>query len=237
EGLRHAFRLDDYPVTGLLSGEFHLTGAYERPIGFGAMTIDNGTAYSQPFQKATASLRFDGTGVRLDGIRIDESSGTVTGAAFVGWDSTYSFNADGRQIPLDQIAAFSFPRAPLSGLGEFSAAGSGTFDSPRYSVKFQASRVVFGQEGIGQVTGSLARGGREVSGEIDAASPPLTVTGAGRIALTPQIEAEMTFRFHNSSLDPSVRLFVPRLSAYTTAVTSGTVRISGELADLDHLAV
>src|SRR5262249_19089928 len=42
ETLRHAFEIDDYPVLGLLSGEFHLTGEYERPFGFGAMTVDQG---------------------------------------------------------------------------------------------------------------------------------------------------------------------------------------------------
>src|SRR5262249_41204564 len=31
DSLRHAFGIDDYPVSGKLSGEFHLTGAYERP--------------------------------------------------------------------------------------------------------------------------------------------------------------------------------------------------------------
>src|SRR6202022_1721179 len=70
DSLRHAFQLDDYPVSGLLSGEFHLTGQYERPVGFGAMTIDDGAAYGEPFQKAAASLRFDGSGVRLDGVAI-----------------------------------------------------------------------------------------------------------------------------------------------------------------------
>src|SRR5205823_5436125 len=63
ESLRHAFDLDDYPVTGLLSGEFHLTGQYKHPIGFGGMTVEDGTAYSEPFQRAAASLRFDGAGV------------------------------------------------------------------------------------------------------------------------------------------------------------------------------
>ena len=56
DSLRHAFGIDDYPVSGLLSGDFHLTGEYERPIGFGAMTIDDGVAYGEPFQQATASL-------------------------------------------------------------------------------------------------------------------------------------------------------------------------------------
>ena len=54
DGLRHAFQLDDYPVTGLLSGDFHLIGQYQHPIGFGGMTIENGTAYTEPFQKATS---------------------------------------------------------------------------------------------------------------------------------------------------------------------------------------
>ena len=38
DGLRHAFQLDDYPVTGQLSGDFHLSGQYQHPIGFGGMT-------------------------------------------------------------------------------------------------------------------------------------------------------------------------------------------------------
>ena len=35
----------------------------------------------------------------------------------------------------------------------------------------------------------------------------------------------------------SVRLFEPRLSPFTTAVASGSIRVVGELADFDHLLV
>jgi hypothetical protein len=238
ESLRHAFQLDDYRVAGSLSGEFHLTGGYAHPVGFGGMTLDDGTAYGEPFQKATASLRFDRAGVRLDGVNIDKNGGTVTGAAFVGWDSTYSFNADGRRIPAERIAAFTFPNAPpLSGLVEFTAGGSGTFDQPRYDVRFRGNGLFIGEEGIGQVTGSLALRGKQLSGEVTAASPRLDIFGTGRIALTPQADAEITFRFHNSSLDPYARLFMPKLSPFTTAVASGAIRVVGELADFDHLLV
>ena len=60
DSLRHAFEIDDYPVSGRLTGEFHLTGELPAPLGFGAMTIDDGMAYGEPFEKGTASLRFDG---------------------------------------------------------------------------------------------------------------------------------------------------------------------------------
>ena len=237
DSLRHAFAIDEYPVTGRLSGDFHLTGAYERPIGFGAMTIEDGTAYTEPFQKATATLRFDGTGVRLDTIELTKGSGVVTGAAYVGWDSTYAFNADGRRMPVDQIAFVQYPGAPLTGLAEFTATGNGTFEVPRNDFRFRVSDAAMTNEPLGQVTGTLALRGTELTGSLDAASPRLALTGAGRITLARQRDAEITLRFHDSYLDPYVRLFEPRLAASTTAVASGSIRIAGDLADVDRLLV
>ena len=82
----------------MLSGDFHLYGKYEGPFGFGSITIDRGIAYDEPFS-ARPRLRFEGAGVRLDGIEMQKGGGTITGAAYVGWDGTYSFNADGRGSP------------------------------------------------------------------------------------------------------------------------------------------
>jgi translocation and assembly module TamB len=237
ESLRHAFQLDDWPVSGRLTGEFHLTGQYERPIGFGAMTIDDGVAYGEPFQRGAASLRFEGNGVRLDGVTIAKTGGAITGAAFVGWDGTYSFNVDGRRLPVERTALFAYPRAQPSGMIEFSASGSSTFADPRYSVRYRINDMFVDQEPVGLVTGTLALRGRDLTGELDIASPRLAVTGNGRIALGAASDADLTFRFHDSSLDPYVRLFVPRLSPYTTAVASGSIHVTGNLADVDHLLV
>ena len=233
--LRHAFDLDDWPVTGQLTGEFHLAGAYQAPVGFGAMTIDDGLAYAETFEKATASLRFDGVGVRLDGITLVKTIGTVTGTAFVGWDGTYSFNADGSRIPVERTTAFAFPRAQPSGLIEFTASGSSTFAAPRYDVRFRMNDVYVVAEPVGQVTGTLALRGKEISGEFEVASPRLALTGTGRIGLDPDSIADLTFRFHDSSLDPYVRLFVPQLMPYTTAVASGSLHVTGVLTDVNHL--
>ena len=79
--LRHAFNLDDYPVEGTVSGEYQLYGKYQTPFGFGRLNIEKGTAYGETFDVATSSLRFEGTGVRLDNIDIKKSTGGVTGAA------------------------------------------------------------------------------------------------------------------------------------------------------------
>ena len=235
--LRRAFELEDWPVEGLVSGEYHLFGNYETPHGFGRMLIENGVAYGETFDSADASLRFEGNGVRLDGIDVKKSTGGMTGAAWIGWDGTYSFDVDGRRVPVESLASVSFPRAPLSGLLQFNATGAGTFEEPRYDVKLRVDDLFAGDEGIGQVTSRLALRDELLTIELEAASPRLVVSGSGRIALTPEMDTEMTLRFADTSLDPYVRFFEPRLSPFTTAIAGGTIRVVGELADIDHLVV
>ncbi|HSL24348.1 MAG TPA: translocation/assembly module TamB domain-containing protein [Vicinamibacterales bacterium] len=236
--LRQAFELFDYPVDGLTSGEFRLQGRYAGPTGFGTLRIDRGVAYEEPFERATAGLRFEGTGVRLDSIEIQKGSGAATGAAWVGWDGTYSFNVDGRRIPVESLKNVAFPRAPLSGLLQLTAAGNGTFESPRYEVRFSVADLYAGEEGIGHVTGRIGiRGDLLAIEQLEAASPRLTLSGSGQIELTDEMDAALTFRFSDTSLDPYVRTFVPKLSPFTTAVVSGTIDVRGELYVPEHLRI
>lgn len=236
--LKHAFDLDEYRVGGVLTGEFHLTGKYQRPFGFGRMTIDRGVAYGESFDTASSSLRFEGNGVRLDAIKAAKGTGGLTGAAFIDWDGRYSFNADGERIPLELVDALKTPDLPLFGELAFTASGSGTFDDPRYDVRGRIVDFFVQDEGIGQVSGRLnVRGDMLTIHELEAASPRLAVSGTGRIGLTDAADAELTLRFTDTSLDPYVRLFEPRLSPFTTAIASGALRVTGPLRDMTKLRV
>jgi hypothetical protein len=64
-------------VQGTLTGEYHLYGPYRGPFGFGTLTIENGAAYGEPFEIASGSLRFEGNGVRIDGIQLRKSGGRL----------------------------------------------------------------------------------------------------------------------------------------------------------------
>lgn len=235
--LKRAFELDDYKMDGLVSGEYHVYGNYETPLGFGRLLVEEGIAYGETFESMTSALRFEGTGVRLDTIEVKKSTGEVTGAAVVGWDGTYSFNVDGRRIPVESLKTASFPRAPLSGLLQFNATGAGNFDEPRYDVKVRVDDLFAGDEGVGQVTGRLSLRGELLTADYEVASPRLSVSGSGRLELTERMNTEMSMRFQDTSLDPYLRFFEPELSPFTTAVASGTVKVAGELADINGLQV
>ena len=236
--MRTAFELYDYPVDGALGGEIHLYGKYEGPFGFGRLAIDRGVAYDEPFASGVASLRFEGPGVRLDGLEIHKAGSTITGAAYVGWDGTYSFNADGRRLAVDALDLTYFATLPpITGFADFSAAGSGTFDDPRYDVKVSAFDLFIGDEGIGEMTAQVALRGLQVLYSFDAASPRLAASGTGQFALTESGEIEITVRLSDTSLDPYARVFLPTLSPYTSATGGGSVRVWGAVYTANALRI
>ena len=126
---------------------------------------------------------------------------------------------------------------PLSGLLDFTAGGSGTFDVPRYNVHGTVRDFFVGDEGIGTVTGDININNALMALKLEAASPRLAVSGSGTVALTDQMDADLSFTVADTSLDPYLRAFDPELSPYTTAIASGNIRVVGELADIDHLLV
>ena len=236
--LRHAFGLDDYDVDGLFSGDFHVYGEYRTPHGFGQMTIADGVAYGESFDAATSAVRLEGNDIRLDSLQMLKAGTRAAGAAYVGLNGTYSFNLDGRGIPVDRIALTKSDLAPpFSGRLDFSAAGSGTFERPRYDVRVTVHDLFVGDEGIGQVVGELNIDGDLLTLKLEAASPRLTVSGSGRVAMTDGMEADLSFSVADTSLDPYVRAFNPTLSPFTTAIASGSIRITGQLANVDALLV
>jgi translocation and assembly module TamB len=235
--LRHAFQLDEYRLDGLLSGEFHVYGNYQRPLGFGTVRIAQGLAYGEAFDSASSAVRLEGDGVHLDALQVAKEAGRGTGAAFVGWDGTYSFNFSAQSMPLEAVTALKKSPVALSGVIDLTAAGNGAFAMPKYNVHGTIRDLFVGDEGVGQVVGDIAISGNLMTLKLEAASPRLAISGTGRIALTPEMDSEMSFSVTNTSLDPYVRLFEPALSPYATAIASGTVRVTGELADLNHLLV
>ena len=235
---REAFDLQDYEVDGKLSGDFHVYGRYEGPHGFGHMTIARGIAYDEPFAEAETALRFEGTGVRLDALQMSKGGGQITGAAYVGWNGTYSFNADGRNVAVETLALTTYPGYPtIFGSLDFSASGTGTFEAPRYDVRFSASDLFFGDEGVGEMSGRLSMRGLLMTYEMEVASTRLAVSSTGRVELNDEMDAELSFRVSDSSLDPFVRAIQPAFSPFTSAIASGTIRVVGELYNPDALRI
>jgi hypothetical protein len=63
------------------------------------------------------------------------------------------------------------------------------------------------------------------------------VSGTGRIELNDEMDGELSFRVTDTSLDPYLRVLQPTFSPFTSAITSGTIRVVGELYNPDALRI
>ena len=236
--LKHAFDIDDYDFSGRLSGNFKVTGEYQRPFGSGTMTITDGNAYGETFETATADVKLEGDNVRLDNIQVKKGEGQGGGFASITWKGTYSFNFTGTNIAAETLTLTQGSKIPFSGVIDFTADGAGTFAKPQYSVKGALRDLFVADEGIGTVFTQFDVDGDQLRfNRINVDTARLSVFGSGKITLNDARDTDLTFNILNSSLDPYIRAFEPRLSPYTTAIVSGSLHIYGELSDIDNVLV
>ena len=156
-------------------------GQYRQPFGQGHLTLTEPLAYGEPFDSASARLRFEGDGVRLDALEIHKGRGIVRGAAYIQWDETYSFNADVKDLSVSSIAAARIANLPLAGLAQVTAEGAGSFGNPRYEVRGTVNNLSVSGETVGQVSGRVNVRDGLMAFEAEAASQQLAVSGSGRV--------------------------------------------------------
>jgi hypothetical protein len=242
--LRRAFGLIDWPFEGTLAlADLHLRGEYEKPSGSGTMRVEGGTAWSESFELVTGDLSFEGDGsVRLRNVEVSKGPGRVTGTAWLSWASqVFSIVANGDGLPVESLEAFKIPRAPLTGVLSFKAAGDGPFDAPVWTVRdIVVPDLYAGGEGIGVLRAEIVYENNVLTVRELAAASPITdrlqLGCHGVITLNDVTDANVFCDFTNTSFDPYFK-FVGRDLPFNRAIASGSVNVAGPLRDLPHVVV
>ena len=235
-----AFDIEDYPVSGQLSGDFHVYGPYTRPFGVGHMSIDDGTAFGEPFRPRRRRASFRGQrrspeparnqqrrrrDHRCGLCRLEWHVIRSTPTAAASPVETLDFTVDAEPAAAHRHCSTSRPPATRRST------------QPRYDVSVGVHDLFFGEEGIGQVTGRLSVRDTLLTYELEAASPRLAFPA--RVASRSMRQAMRKCRFA-SPTRRSIRTcerFSRRFRPYATATASGTIRVVGELYNRDALRI
>jgi hypothetical protein len=230
--------LKAWPVEGTGTADLALHGPYHRPVGTGTLRIDQGSAWQEPFETAAGALAFEGTGVLLSSLEMTTAGqGHVRGNALINWDNTYSFDASGDHVALENLHNFKVPAAPLSGELDFRVSGAGNFDLPTYTFDGHVADLFAGDEGVGDVTGRLTVRGNDLTLSGLNAEGRVQASGQGRISLVKPYDADLTFTATDASIDPFLKFVMKEPPQLFRAAVSGSVRIAGPLAEPTSLVV
>jgi len=100
-----------------------------------------------------------------------------------------------------------------------------------------AETDVFGDAAPAPVFAQIDRPIQTVGRRKEAIVRVRLVSGTGRIELNDEMDGELSFRVTDTSLDPYLRVLQPTFSPFTSAITSGTIRVVGELYNPEALRI
>lgn len=227
----------DYPVTGNMNANLHVTGTLRNLQGSGTVDATKLTIYGEPFSSLHANLNFAGADTQFNNIVLAHNGGRLTGVAgFNTQARSFHFDLTGTNIELAGLRRFEPQRYNLAGRADFHASGSGTTDSPVINVELAVHGLVANGELVGDVNASAETHGENMVVRASSNFENASFRLDGSIRLRENLPGQLTIKFEHLDFDPVIRAY---LGAVITGHSSaeGYIEVRGPLKTPRALSV
>jgi translocation and assembly module TamB len=218
-----------YPISGVLNGEFRLGGTKSSPRGNGKLRVDDASLYGEAVRTFTADLRLEGRQVSAENIIVAENGGRLTGSGRYRSDTErFAFTASGSGFDLAHFKSLENSYATLGGVASLSAAGEGTLAQPTINGKLKIENFSVNGEALGDFTAQASTSGRELRLEAQTEFRTSSLKLNGTAQLTGDFPARGTVQLSDFHLDSRT---VPRIAGKVNGSISanGTFDFAGPL--------
>ena len=236
-----------YPVTGLVTGQFHGRGTHAEPMLTGLLDVADAEAYTVPFNRLRGQLTVTHDDVRLanaelrffpPGTEKTGGAGIVTGAV------AYRFKEDilttdlvGASLPLANFRRVRANGLPFSGQISFRMKTDGPPLRPQADGTFRVVDLQMGTEVIGSFEGDLHSDGQLLRLKLSSAMSTGAIGGDVTLGLTVPQPLNGTITIKNINLDPYLisALHLQKFSGHGAA--DGDIHVKGELQHPESVTV
>ena len=236
-----------YPVSGLLTGQFHGHGTREEPSVTGLFDLADGKAYGLAFNRLRGQLNLLPDEVRIAdaelrffpaGKEIGRGAGIITGSAGYRYaDQTITADLVGAALPLENFEELQSSRLPVGGQVSFKLRASGPVKAPVGEGTFRVVDLRVGQEVIGSFDGGLKSDGRVAHLELGSAMSTGEISGGGNIGLADPYPLSGKISVKNINLDPFLlsALHLGKFGGHADA--DGDISLNGSLKQPESIVV
>ena len=227
----------DYPVTGKVNGETHVSGALEDLGGIGHVQVAGGTIYGEPYRSLSADLQFQGKQVDLRNLILQQNGGRATGGGNYNLDTkAFAFNVSGNNFDLAHLSKLQTRKLSIGGRADFAASGSGTIASPTINANLSITGLILGGESAGDLHATAVTRGADLHLEAHTNMQLATANVTGDVHLRENFPAEMHLDLAKLDFDPLLRAYLPGKVTGHSSV-SGKFVLRGPLKRPRELAV
>jgi len=229
----------NYPVRGLLSGQFHGRGTRSQPAVTGLFDLSNGTAYGLAFNRLRGQLNIQPDEIRIadaelrffaPGTEAGRGAGIVTGSvAYQLQDKSITADLVGASLPMENFPQLQSARFPLGGEVSFRLKVSGPAKAPLGQGTIRLVDLRVGADVIGSFDGELNSDGHTATLQINSAMSTGALSGTFDLGLTDPFPLTGKASIKNIDLDPFLlsALHVKEFSGH--GEVAGNIAISGSL--------
>ena len=228
-----------YPVSGLLTGQFHGRGTRTEPSVTGLFDLADGKVYGLSFNRLRGQLNLLPDEVRIANAELrffppgkenGRGAGIITGSAGYRYsDQTISAELVGAALPLENFEKLQSPRFPVGGQVSFKLKANGPVKAPLGEGTIRVVDLRVGQEVIGSFDGSLTSDGRTAHLELGSAMATGEIAGGYTLGLADPYPLNGKISIKNIALDPFLvtALHLEKFGGHANA--DGDISLNGSL--------
>ena len=243
----HGFPLSDIlqaagvavPITGKLSAKIDFDGPAGRPVGAGAVEVEQARLYGESIDHIHFAGSADGQQVKIANMTAQQTSAKNSGhiTASGSYDlvrRSFQLDARGASIELGSIQELKSAGASVTGKLDFSATGNGIISDPHFETRATLSSMTVAGEPVSDLLLSAGMQQHAVVYDLRSHQPTGDFTAHGSTSLTPDYETQASLQFSKFDIGALLKLF------HVTGITGqsnleGIAKISGPLTHPEKL--
>jgi translocation and assembly module TamB len=246
EGMEHLIGWS-YPVSGLLTGQFHGRGTREEPNLTGLFDLADGKVFGLEFNRLRGQLNLLPEEVRIGNAELrffppgkenGRGAGIVTGSAGYRYeDQTITADLVGAALPLENFEKLQSARLPVGGQVSFKLKASGPLRAPLGEGTLRVVDLRVGHEVIGSFDGSVTSDGRSAHIELGSAMSTGEISGGCTIGLADPYPLNGKISIKSINLDPFLQtaLHLGKFGGHADA--DGDISMNGSLKNPESIVV
>ena len=237
----------NYPLKGLVTGQFHGRGTRTEPSLTGLLDVADGEAYTVPFNRLRGQLNVSPEEVRFSNAELrffapgsekTGGAGIVTGTVDYRFaDESLSLDLVGASLPLANFRRVRAANLPLGGQISFRLKSSGPATRPVAEGSFRVVDLNVGNQVIGSFEADLHSDGQTAELKLSSAMSEGAIAGGITLGLSEPHPLHGKISVKNMNLEPYVlsALHMQKFEGHATA--DGDISVNGDLAHPENLVV
>ena len=236
----------DVPVKGTLTANAQVSGTLQNPQGNGTVTIANGSAYSEPFNRIQASVNYTGVLIDLSQLRIDDGPSNLELSASFSHpagdlqDGQVRLRARSNEIQLARIQTIANARPGIAGTLQLSADCAATLyrNAPMafsaLTANLSAHNLSMDKKDLGDFTATAETSGHAVAFTVSSDLAKARIRGSGHVGLAAGYPVDAQLNFNGVTWSGLSPLLATTAQPFDASL-DGQVSVSGSAVNPDAL--